>query len=180
MNEQDRHNLFSDLISRHQGELYAYIFSIVRNWEDADDLYQSVCLVLWSKFELFRRDSSFLAWARQTAKLTARNFLKKKHLRRYVSEELLNALTETTIEAQSDSAEFYMAALRRCKAKLNATDEELLELRYVEDLGTRQIADRFQRSQPSVCRSLTRVQRWLMECTKMELARQEYSGEDGA
>ena len=45
-------NLFSELISRHQSELYAYIFAIVRNWEDADDLFQSVSLVLWRKFEI--------------------------------------------------------------------------------------------------------------------------------
>ena len=54
MNEQERHNLFSELIARHQSEIYAYIFAIVRNWEDADDLFQSVCLVLWRKFESFR------------------------------------------------------------------------------------------------------------------------------
>lgn len=179
MNERERHNLFSELVDRHQGELYAYIFSIVRNWEDADDLYQSVCLVLWSKFEVFRPGSSFLAWARQTAKFTARDFLKRKRLRRYASEELLDALTDTSIEAQSDGSAFYMTALRQCRAKLNAADEELLELRYVEDLGTRQIADRLQRSQPSVCRSLTRIQRWLLECTRLELARRERSREAG-
>lgn len=177
MNEHDHHKLFSDLIGRHEGELYAYIFSIVRNWEDADDLYQSVCLVLWSKFALFRPDSSFLAWARQTAKNTVRNFLKCKHLRRYVSEEVLNTLSETEIEAKSDRSDFYMAALRQCKEKLNISDAELLELRYVEDLGSRQIADQLQRSQPSVCRSLARIQRWLMECVQMELARQEHDTE---
>ena len=74
MNEQDRHNLFSELIARHQSELYAYIFAIVRNWEDADDLFQSVCLVLWRKFESFRPGSSFFSWARQTAKIEVRKF----------------------------------------------------------------------------------------------------------
>ena len=154
MNEQDRHNLFSELISRHQSELYAYILAIVRNWEDADDLYQTVCLVLWSKFELFRPGSSFFSWARQTAKITVRNFLRHKYLRRHVSEELLNALSETVIETRNDGAGVYLTALRNCKEKLSATDEALLELRYVEDLGSRQIADRIRRSQQSICRSL--------------------------
>ena len=65
MNEQQRHDLFSELIARHQSELYAYIFAIVRNWDDADDLYQSTCLVLWRKFESFRPGTSFFSWARQ-------------------------------------------------------------------------------------------------------------------
>jgi RNA polymerase sigma-70 factor (ECF subfamily) len=61
MNEQKRHDLFTQLITHHQSDLYAYIFAIVRDWEDASDLFQSVCLVLWRKFELFQPNSSFLA-----------------------------------------------------------------------------------------------------------------------
>ena len=68
MNQQERQNLFAELITRHQSELYGYIYAVVRNWEDTDDLCQSVCLILWRKFESFRPDSSFFAWARQTAK----------------------------------------------------------------------------------------------------------------
>jgi DNA-directed RNA polymerase specialized sigma24 family protein len=58
------------------------------------------------------------------------------------------------------------------------TDENLLELRYVEDLGSREIADRVQRPQQSVCQSLKRIRRWLLECVKVELARQERSGKE--
>lgn len=176
MNEQERHNLFSELITRHQSELYGYIFAVVRNWEDADDLYQSVCLVLWSKFESFRPGSSFFAWARQTAKIKVSNFLRHKQSPSYASERVLDTLAEIAIATQDDGAEPYLAALRRCKAKLGAADEEMLELHYVEDLGSRQIADRLRRPQPSVCRSLNRIRCWLLECVQMELARQEHSG----
>lgn len=179
MNTQDRNTLFSELISRHQSELYAYIFSIVRNWEDADDLFQSVCLVLWEKFESFRPDSSFFAWARQTAKLTVRDFLRRKHMKRYATEELLDALSETAIVSKANESEYYVAALRRCKAKLTSSDEELIELRYVEDLGSRQIADRLQRPQRSVTNSLARIQRRLFDCLRREMARQEHAQKDG-
>ena len=175
VNEDNRQTVFSDLIDRHQSEIYAYIFAIVRNWEDADDLFQSVCLVLWSKFDLFRPGTSFLAWARQTAKITVRKFLRQKQLRKYVSESLLDALTETTVEAKHRGTEGYLAALEHCREKLDAADEELLELRYVDDLRSGQIADRLQRSHQGVCNSLTRIQRWLLECIQMELARQERS-----
>jgi RNA polymerase sigma factor (sigma-70 family) len=63
MNDPGRQDLFADLMNRHQSELYAYIYAVVRNREDTDDLYQSVCLVLWSKFESFRPGSNFFAWA---------------------------------------------------------------------------------------------------------------------
>lgn len=61
--------------------------------------------------------------------------------------------------------------------KLNSADQELLDLHYSEALGSRQIADRLQRSQTSVCNSLNRIRGWLLECIQMELARQEHSGE---
>jgi len=175
MNEHERHSLFSELITRHQSQLYGYIFAVVRNWEDTDDLFQSVCLVLWSKFESFRPDSNFFAWARQTAKIKVANFLRHKRSANYVSEELLDDLAKAVSEIRSDEGEFYLAALERCREKLSSVDEELLELHYVEDIGSRQIADRLQRSQPSVCNSLNRIRGWLLECIKLDLARQEHS-----
>jgi RNA polymerase sigma-70 factor, ECF subfamily len=177
MNEQERHNLFSELLARHQSELYAYIFAIVRNWEDADDLLQSVCVVLWQKFESFRPGSSFFSWARQTAKFKVRQFLAHKQVSNYVSDTLLDALAEANFSAERGRVELALDALRHCREKLDAADEELLVLRYVEDLGTREIADRLQRPQPSVCRSLNRIRNWLLECIEMEVAHQEHSGQ---
>jgi RNA polymerase sigma-70 factor (ECF subfamily) len=180
MSEQQDHNLFSELVARHQCELYAYIFAIVRNWEDTDDLFQSVCLVLWRKFGSFQRNSSFFSWARQTAKLDVRGFLRRKRRKLYASDQVLDVLAETPIDSRSDEAEIYLAALRRCKAKLTAADEELLDLCYVEDLGSLQIADRLHRSQQSVCNSLKRIRRWMLECIHRELARQERPGGEHA
>jgi RNA polymerase sigma-70 factor, ECF subfamily len=172
MNEQERHDLFSSLITRHQGELYAYIFAIVRDWEDASDLFQTVCLVLWRKFASFRPDSSFFAWARQTAQLEVRNYLRRKRPSNPFSEELMDALAGTVVEARSDLAEFYLAALRQCREKLDPAEKELLALRYAEDLSSHQIADRMQRPQSSICRSLKRVRRWLLKCIQTDVARQ--------
>jgi RNA polymerase sigma-70 factor, ECF subfamily len=178
MNDQDRHDLFSELIARYRGELYAYILAIVRNWEDADDLFQSVCLVLWNKFASFQPGSNFFAWARQTAKIEVRCFLRKRPSPGHVSEQLLDTLAETVVDAQREQTEPYLAALEHCRAKLGTADAELLELCYVDDLGSREIADRLQRSQQSVCQSLKRIRRWLLDCARATLARQEHAGRE--
>ena len=73
--------------------------------------------------------------------------------------------------------EQYLAALRRCRDKLSPADGELIELHYAEDLGSRQIAERLQRSQPSVCNSLNRIRSWLFKCIQTELAQQQHSVE---
>lgn len=175
MNAPNLQNQFSELVARHQGELYGYIFAVVRNWEDADDLFQSVCLVLWRKFDSFRLGTSFFAWARQVAKIEVSNFLRRKHLSSYVTDQLLDALVETVVEDQGDDAELYLAALRRCKTNLNPSDAELLELHYADDLGSTQLAERLQRPYRSVCKSLNRIRSWLMECVQRDLARQEHA-----
>jgi RNA polymerase sigma-70 factor, ECF subfamily len=178
MNDQERRNLFSELIARHQSEIYGYIFAVVRNWEDADDLFQAVCLVLWSKFESFRPGSSFFAWARQTAKFKVRKFLTQKRKPTYLSEQLLDTLVESSSVTETGGVQLALAALDRCKEKLDATDEELLELRYALGLSTVDISQRLQRLQPNVSRSLNRIRRRLLDCIKAELAAQKHPGRD--
>ena len=178
MNEPERHSLFAELITRHQSELYGYIYAIVRNWEDTDDLYQSVGLVLWSKFDSFQPGTSFFAWARQTAKIEVSNFLRRKCSSNYLAKKLRDVLAETSLESDDADAETYLAVLRNCRKKLTAADDELLQLRYVEDLNTIEIANRQQRLQQSVSRSLNRIRRWLFECIRLELARQEHSSKE--
>lgn len=176
MNIIDRHELFSELIAQYHSQLYAYIFAVVRNQEDARDLFQSVCLVLWRKFDSFQPDSSFFSWARQTAKLVVLSFLRhKKKLSSRVNEGLMDALAETILEFESNSADAYLVALRRCREKLGSSDEELLRLRYVEELGSCEIADRLGRPQSGVCNSLKRIRQFLFECIKMEVALEEHS-----
>jgi RNA polymerase sigma-70 factor, ECF subfamily len=176
MNEQERHALFSGLVARHRSEIYGYIFAIVRNWEDADDLFQAVCLILWSKFDSFQPGTSFFAWARQTARNKIGHYLRRKQEPDFVSEELLETLTTIALDTQDDWTESHLTALRRCKAKLATADEELLELHYGEGLGTRQVADRLQRLQSNVCHSLARIRRGLFACIQIEIARQEHFG----
>jgi RNA polymerase sigma-70 factor, ECF subfamily len=176
MNEQERHQLFTELVARHQSELYGYLFAVVRNWGDADDLYQSVCLALWRKFDSFRPGSSFFSWARQMARIELSNFLRGKRSSMYVREELLDDIAEAIAEPQGDGTQPYLQALCHCRRKLDAADEELLQLHYADDLSSRAIADRLQRSQSSVCNSLNRIRDWLLECIRRELAQQEHSG----
>lgn len=175
MDELERHNLFVELITRYQSQLYGYIFSLVRNREDADDLFQSVGMILWQKFGSFRPDSSFVSWAGQTARFVVRNFLKRKRRPVHVGEDLSEALAETACEAQDDAPDDYIVALNRCKSKLGIEDESLLTLRYVEELSTRQIAERIGRAQASVCHSLARIRRWLFDCINAEL---EFQGRE--
>ena len=174
MTEQEQHNLFSELIARYHGPLYSYIFAVVKNRDDAEDLFQSVCLILWRKFESFQPNTNFLSWAYRTAKLVLLSFLRHKKKWNSASEELLDALAETASREEVREDSFYLPVFRRCREKLNIADETLIRLRYIEGLGVSEIADQLQRLPPNICRSLNRIRRWLFDCIRMELARQEH------
>jgi RNA polymerase sigma-70 factor, ECF subfamily len=176
MKQKERHALLSELLVRYRSELYGYIFAAVRNWEDADDLFQAVCLVLWKKFEAFQPGTNFIAWARQTARYEVVKYLSQKQLPQFVNTELLDTLTEIEADVEDEWTESYLVALRRCRQKLIDSDAKLLRLHYGYGLGSRQIAERLRRSQQSICRSLNRIRSWLYECVQSEVARQKHSG----
>ena len=49
----DRQAEFAALLRQHQTQLFGYIYSLVRDLDDADDLFQQTSLVLWDKFDQF-------------------------------------------------------------------------------------------------------------------------------
>ena len=56
----DQKSEFAALLARHQAQLFGYIHSLVRDLDDADDLFQQTSLVLWDKFDLFDPSRSFV------------------------------------------------------------------------------------------------------------------------
>ena len=56
-NNADRTETFTGNLKRCQTQLMRYIFALVRNVEDAQDVFQQTCVVLWEKFERFDPDS---------------------------------------------------------------------------------------------------------------------------
>ncbi len=174
MNEQERQNLFSELLASHRSELYGYIFAVVRNWGDSDDLFQAVCLVLWSKFDSFQPGTNFFAWARQTAKNKIHQYFQQKRKDDPVGENLLETLAEVTTDTKHDWTDHCLTALQHCRKQLAAADAELLDLHYGQGYATRQIADRLSRNQAGICRALNRIRRWLFECIQRDVARREH------
>ena len=66
MSDQEQHRLFGELISAHQSRLYGFLFALVGNREDADELFQETSLTLSRRFDTFQPGSNFYAWAATT------------------------------------------------------------------------------------------------------------------
>src|SRR5436309_11942438 len=89
MSESQRKAEFADYLNRHQSQLFGYIHSLVRDLNDADDLFQQTTVILWNKFAEFDRHRSFVAWACGVARLEVASFLRARSRQRlYFTDEL--------------------------------------------------------------------------------------------
>ena len=55
------------LMTRHQRQIFSYIYTLVPNRPDAEDLLQETSLVICEKFREFEVGTDFVAWACQIA-----------------------------------------------------------------------------------------------------------------
>lgn len=162
----DRNELFVELHSLHQRTLYGFIYTLVPNLADAEDLLQQTCLVLWQKFDDFDLDSSFPAWACRIAHFTVLDYLKKKRRSRIVfDDELIASLAET----RRNREEVHLsdrAFLADCVEKLSEGDRKLIKLCYADKRNIKAAAAALDRPVASVYTSLVRVRRLLMNCIR--------------
>lgn len=149
---------------RHQDRLYYYIRSLEPRHQDADDALQETYLVLWEKFDEYREDTSFCAWACKIAyyKILQRRSQTKRGPAIFAP-ELLQQLSDEAIQ-HSDGLEAQRKLLDDCFDKLPPIDLELITYRYAQGYVREKIAKLLGRSANAVSKSLSRIRRDLWKC----------------
>ncbi len=167
---------FATYLRAEQTRLYGYIHSLVRDLNDADDLFQQTTLILWKKFSEFDPSRSFFSWACGIARLEVTNFLRSRGRQRlYFSDNLNLLLIEAQEQVSDEELEARREALAQCVEKLRRRDQELLGECY-DSAGVHEAADRRGRSTQSIYNSLRRIRRALFECIARTLERQSRPG----
>src|SRR6516165_6135928 len=162
---------FAERLARHQTQLFGYIYSLVRDVDDADDLFQQTSLVLWDKFDQFDPSRSFVGWACGVARYEVLNFLRARSRNRlYFTDELNLALIEAQEDLEQEQLEERRDALTGCMKKLRERDQDLLETCYGRSIEIRDVAVARGRSTQSIHNSLRRIRRALFECVRRSLA----------
>ena len=180
MNEPAKHSgasrqeEFEGLLVAHQSQLFSFIFSLVQDFSDAEDVCQQTSLVLWNKFDQFEAGSSFRNWAFQAARYAAMNHVRVKSRRLpLMSAELMEELCQTEAVASDSLVESRRLALADCVQRLQPTDAGLLASYYTAERTLQQLTAELNRSAQSVCNTLRRIRRALLECVDRALAQQE-------
>jgi RNA polymerase sigma-70 factor (ECF subfamily) len=164
---------FIHLLLQHKSQLLGYIFCMVRNLTDAEDVFQQMSLTLWDKFGDFVPGTSFVAWAKVVARNKALTFLRSQRRERArFSDDVVDLLADRELWSP-DAVEERIAALVQCRQKLSKVDQALLSDCYGTANAFRDVAERLGRSVDSVYSSLSRIRRALYDCIQRTIAKAE-------
>lgn len=153
-------------LSRDRHRLFAFIYSLVPNHSDAEDIFQETSIVLWNKFHEFDQTRPFMPWACGIAFNTARNFLRAAGRDRLVFSDSLLAViaTERTESAESDTDR--MRALDACIEKLSEKERTLLGQAYSGQGTVADLARKLNRAAQTIYNNLNVIRRKLTECVR--------------
>lgn len=160
------------LITRHQRQIFAYIYTLVPDRPDAEDLLQETCVVICDKFEEFTPGTDFVAWACQIAWWRIR-YSRQKFARSKVvfDDTVLEAVARTASTMREELDERH-EALAACLQKLAPRDRELVLTRYEPGSGVAEAARRSGRSMDAAYKALNRLRKLLHDCVTDQLANQ--------
>ena len=115
---------FDELIQRYQKRIYATVYHMTSNHEDADDLTQESFIKAFKALGRFKGDSSFYTWIYRIAVNRTINFLKQRNRRSYHMS--LNDM-DLQIEKNPDFVGLVSKRTPRRDIRLNELQEKMNE-----------------------------------------------------
>jgi RNA polymerase sigma-70 factor, ECF subfamily len=158
---------FLRLYSQHQRELFKFIFLLVPNHANAEDILQDTSVVLWRKFGQFSRGTDFFRWAAQIARYKVLEYRKKATRDRHLfwQDDLIEAIAETRL-ADSDRLLEQRNLLAQCVRKLAEADRELLLRCFAKGRTIKAVAGHIGRPVNTVYKALNRIRNALIDCVE--------------
>ncbi len=164
---------FVQLLTAHQGILYAYIRSRLPDSVVVQDVLQETNLVLWRRSEEFEAGTNFVAWACKVAYFQVLAFYRDNKRESMVfNVELVYMLAQQNEEKLADAQDLQQI-LSRCVNKLPEQSRRLIQQRYAPGGSVQSIAEKQGRSIGAVSQTLYRIRQLLQECVQKTLAREQ-------
>jgi RNA polymerase sigma-70 factor (ECF subfamily) len=169
-NETENRKRLLVLMTKHQRQIFAYIYALVPNRYDAEDLLQETCVVICEKFNDFEEGTDFVAWACQIAYWRVR-YSRQKYARSKVvfDQDIVDAVAQTA-GAMVEEMDDRHVALADCLQRLPSRDRELLLIRYEPGGGVEEAAQRSGRTVQTAYKALARLRKLLLDCVSSKLA----------
>lgn len=169
--ERSKVERFALLLGTCQRRVFLYALSLLHHAADAEEVLQETNLVLWRKFDEYRPDTDFSAWACRIAHYEVLKLRQRQGREHLLSSEFIEALAAEA-NAAVDRSEERREALRQCLGKLSEKDRHLVAERYRPGATTRGVAEALGRSFQGTRKSLHRIRLALMECIQRSMVRE--------
>ncbi|MFG0289290.1 MAG: sigma-70 family RNA polymerase sigma factor [Rhodopirellula sp. JB044] len=163
---------FVALFARENQRIYAYIYTLLPNRADADDVFQSTSLTLWEKFDEFDRQRDFFAWACGIAFFKVKNFRRTAARSRLCfNDELLQVIASERAHMRQGNDD-RLTALDQCIKSLLRVDRELIARAYDTECSIKEVAEELGRAVQTIYNRLNIIRRGLVHCVdkKMQLS----------
>ena len=122
---------YDDLVRRYQERIYATIYHMTSNHEDANDLAQETFIKAYQALKSFKGDSSFFTWVYRIAVNKTINFLKQRKNKTHMSLNDLDFHAEhdpDLVALVSEKTPRREVGLAELQEKLNAALQKLSDV----------------------------------------------------
>ena len=157
--------------TRAQPAVASFIGSVIRDYNDVEDVLQEVAAGAARNYAKSDRDRPFLGWVMGIARHKVADY-QRKHYRDHLvfNTEVLERVSDACVSVADESSDRRWA-LDICVGKLHDRGQQMLELRYTHGLTPPQIGDRVGMTGNAVTVSLHRIRKKLSDCVQRQLAR---------
>lgn len=171
-NNNDEATEFTELLHESRNRIFGYIYSLVHNQADAEELFQETAVRLWQKFHEYEPDRDFGRWATRFAHLTVLNFIRVNSRRRvFFNAEILERMAEVHQREATTESAARSEALASCLDHLPARDQRLVESCYSGERTMKEVAAEIGRSAGSIYQAMRRIRQTLLMCVERVLAK---------
>jgi RNA polymerase sigma-70 factor (ECF subfamily) len=130
---------------------------------------QEVAVVLWDKFDKFRQNGDFRAWAFGVAKFKVLSWLRDKSRSKLVlADDVLQLIADESV-AEEPRLEKQRRALESCVSKLDPNLRDLLLAAYQPGTRIQDVATTSGRSIAGFYQWLHRMRQLLLDCVNAEI-----------
>lgn len=168
---EKQRDAFARLFAAHDRWLFAYLVTLLSDPQQAEEVFQEVCVILWREHETFQLGTDFVKWASVIAHNQVRKFRRQARRGGYqLSDAALEKIADETART-ADLFDYRREALRSCIAKLPEDDRELVERCYsASSASFKGVAKDLGRPLNTVYKALNRIRRVLHQCIDRNLS----------
>ncbi len=142
------HERYGELIDRYRGKLFAYLYCLIGQKDETEDILQNVFIKAYKNIARFDQSRKFSSWIYRIAHNEAVNHIKRKYLKKFVSwEDIVTAKDNLEMNGSEDDAGEEWIKKERIKEVHDIVDrlpvkyKQVLILRYFSGKSYKEMAE---------------------------------------